>query len=197
MDLRKIIYVLLGVGISLSIFFFLVLLGLETKTKKLPVLGEVSDFHLRDTNSNEFDLEKLKGKIWVVDFMFTTCGNICPMLTKNMAALHRSFDSVDQVEMVSVSVNPENDSPKVLAEFAKQYHADTKKWHFLTGSREEIQNLAVNSFKIGSVDNPVFHSDQFVLVDKHAKIRAYYTGTEQKKVNSLFKDIASLMKEKD
>ena len=99
--------------------------------------------------------------------------------------------------MVSVSVNPENDSPQVLAEVAKRYHANIKKWHFLTGSREKIQNLAVKSFKIGSLDNPVFHSDQFVLVDPHAKIRAYYTGTEQKKVNSLFKDIASLMNEKD
>ena len=197
MDIRKIIYVIFGIGISLSILFFFILLGLETKLKKLPILGEVSNFHLMDSRNEEFSLEKLKGKTWVVDFIFTSCGNICPLLTKNMAALHRSFVSVEGIEMVSVSVNPEVDSPSTLAEFAKKYHADTTKWHFLTGSREEIQNLAVKSFKIGSVEEPIFHSDQFVLVDSHSRIRGYYTGTEQKKINILFKDIAVLMKEKE
>ncbi len=193
----KLIYLALLTAIVLAGLFFLVLLKQETNAKKLPILGEVSNFNLIDTQEKQFTLQKLKGKIWVVDFMFTTCGNICPMLTKNMAALHRSFFSVDSVEMISISVNPENDSPFVLREFAKRYHADTKKWHFLTGSRAEIQNLTVKSFKIGSWEDPIFHSDQFVLVDAKSRIRGYYAGTEQKKINTLFKDIAALMKEKE
>lgn len=118
------------------------------------------------------------------------------MMTRNMAALHRSFLPMDSVAMVSFSVNPENDTSSVLARFAQKYHADTNKWHFLTGSREEIKQLAVLSFKVGSLEEPIFHSDRFVLVDREERVRGYYDGTQQKSINTLFKDIATLIKEK-
>ena len=157
MGTKRIIYSCIIGAILLAILFFFLFLKQFLQVKKLPILGEVADFHLIDSQNKEFTLQKLKGKIWVVDFMFTSCGNICPILTKNMAALHRSFFLVDGVEMLSISVNPENDSPAVLTDFAKKFHADLKKWHFLTGERAEIQRLAVDSFKIGSVKEPVFH----------------------------------------
>ena len=194
---KNVLYFFIFTGIVLFSAFTLLFFRQATQSKALPVLGQVADFHLYDTESREFGLTQLKGKVWVADFIFTTCSGICPVMTKNMAALHRSFLLVDGVEMVSITVNPENDSPGVLAAYAKRYHADLKKWHFLTGARAEIQKLAVHSFKIGSVKEPVFHSDRFVLVDRQGRIRGYYEGTEDKRIGGLFKDIVTVTKEEE
>ena len=191
----KLFYLIIG-GIGGFLIFSMFLFQRALKVEKLPVYGKVNNFRLLDTQAREFTLKNLRDKVWVADFMFTTCGGICPVMTKNMAALHRSFLPIDSVEMVSISVNPENDSPAVLAGFARKYHANPTKWHFLTGSREEIKQLAVKSFKVGSVDEPIFHSDRFVLVDREGNIRGYYEGTQQKSINTLFKDIAALIKER-
>ena len=196
MILKGILFYLVVGGILGSLVFSIILFQRAMRVEKLPVYAEVQDFRLIDARGQEFRLKNLKGKVWVADFIFTTCSGICPVMTKNMAALSRSFSPIDSVEMVSVSVNPENDTPAVLAGFARRYHANTTKWHFLTGSREEITHLALESFKIGSVEEPIFHSNRFVLVDRTGKIRGYYDGTQTKNINALFKDIAALIKEK-
>lgn len=190
------IFYFIAAGILGSLIFSVFLFQRALRVEKLPVYGKVEDFRLMDTNGREFTLINLKNKVWVVDFIFTTCSGICPLMTKNLAALYRSFAPIEAVAMVSISVNPENDSPEVLANFARKYHADTDQWHFLTGSRKEIQELAVGSFKVRSVDEPIFHSDRFVLVDREGNIRGYYDGTEQKSINTLYKDIVALIKEK-
>ena len=161
----------------------------------LPVLGEVADFSLLDTGMNEKSLEDLKGKTWVIDFMFTTCGTTCPVMTKQMAKLHRSYVLEEDVRLVSVSVNPEYDSPNILNDYAQKHEIDTDKWFFLTGSREAIHKLAVESFKVGSVDDPVFHSTRFILVDPQARIRGYYDRMEDEAIDKLFHDMARLLKE--
>ena len=186
--------VILAVFLFLSFFIFL--LYRETETKRLPVLGEVADFVLYDTNDREITLGKLRGKVWVADFIFTSCGDLCPLMTKNMAALHRAFLADDQVHLVSISVDPETDSPSALARYAKKYNADTRTWHFLTGPRETIQKLSVESFKIGSLEEPIFHSDRFVLVDAKARIRGYYEGRQPQTRKTLLRDIGILLKEK-
>ena len=191
----KLFYLVIG-GIGGFLIFSVFFFQRAVQVERLPVYGQVSDFRLLDTQGREFTLKNLSGKVWVVDFIFTACSGICPVMTKNMAALHRSFLPIDSVEMVSVSVNPENDTPSVLAGFARKYHANPTQWHFLTGSREEITQLAVKSFKVGSVEDPLFHIDRFALVDQEGKIRGYYDGTQQKSINILFKDIATLIKEK-
>lgn len=190
------IFYLIAAGILGALIFSVVFFQRALKVESLPVYGQVNSFRLLDTQGREFTLKDLKGKVWLTDFIFTTCGGICPVMTKNMAALYRSFLTIDSVEMVSISVNPEHDSPDVLAAFARKYHADTTKWHFLTGERDEIKRLAVESFQVGSVEEPIFHSDRFVLVDRQGRIRGYYDGTQQKSINTLFKDIAALIKER-
>jgi protein SCO1/2 len=165
------------------------------KPASLPVLGQVQDFQLFDEDGREFSLKELEGDIWIANFFFTTCGDICPMMTKHMAALHRSFALLEGVTLVSVTVNPEFDSADVLKQYAKKYHADTRKWHFLTGTREQITDLAVKSFKLGSVDEPVFHSAKFALVDRRGLIRGYYDGVQSGEIAQLFKDVSSVLKE--
>ncbi len=193
---KRFIPIVLTATLVLFTFFTVFFFKQAVKSAGLPVVGYVNDFELIDTNNKPFTLGQLRGKVWIADFFFTTCSGICPIMSKNMATLHRSYVLEKDVRLVSFSVNPENDSPEVLAKYAQKLKADTKKWHFLTGSREAIQKVVVNSFKLGAVDEPIFHSSYFVLVDKKAQIRGYYDGTKNEDLQRLFKDTASLMKDR-
>jgi protein SCO1/2 len=168
----------------------------ETRNIPLPVLGQLKPFELTDSRGQTFDSQQLSGSVWVANFFFTTCGTICPVMAKNMAALQRSFALEDNVYFVSISVNPENDTPQRLQEFSQRYQADSNKWFFLTGGREAITRLAVDQFKVGSVDEPIFHSASFILVDRDGRIRGYYDGTQPNELQRLFKHLAQLFRDK-
>ncbi|MCH7589991.1 SCO family protein [PVC group bacterium] len=161
--------------------------------KELPILGAVLPFSLVNQHSKDIGLEDLLGYVWVADFIFTTCSGPCPILSEHMAQLHRSYQLDDRVRLVSISVNPETDTPDVLLKYAGKYKADVQRWYFLTGDREEIHRLSYKGFKVGSVDEPVFHSTSMILVDESGQIRGYYDGTDQEKVRELFFDIAKLL----
>ena len=188
--------------ITLSLFTFaaitsIALLGANAESKvTLPVLGQISNFKLYDARANEFSLKELKGKVFVTDFIFTTCSGICPIMTRNLKGIHDDFKTNANIHFVSITVNPEVDSPQVLSDYAKKYEIDSGRWHFLTGSRESISDLAVKGFKIGSVTDLVFHSAYLVLADKKAQIRGYYEGTNPEEVKKLKADIQRLLKEK-
>jgi len=162
----------------------------------LPILGEVSNFELTDSQGESFNQNQLKGKIWIADFIFTTCAGPCPVMTSQLASLCRSYLLEKDVHFVSVTVNPDYDSPQVLQEYAKKFNADPARWHFLTGTKDSIRKLAVNELKVGTKEDLVFHSTQFVLIDQNLKIRGYYNGTEKGGTKKLFKDIAKLVKER-
>jgi len=188
---------------SLIIGSFLLLSGFsmylfvkKIQLKPLPIYWKINNFSLISSDGEQFQLEHLNNKVWVADFFFTTCSSICPLMTKNMSDLHNKFKQIKGVDFVSISVNPEQDTSDILSEYAKKYQADTDKWHFLTGSRKAITDIAVNSFKIGSIEEPIFHSPNFVLVDRKAQIRGYYDGTVKEEVEKLSKDLAQLIKEK-
>jgi protein SCO1/2 len=182
-----------------QILFFAVLfcVGLayfRLPVQPLPVLGQIADFHLLNSDGKTVSLKDLKGKVWVADFIFTTCGGICPTMTANMAKVHRSYVLVDDVRLVSISVDPENDTPEILKAYAKKFKTNTDRWLFLTGPLADIQKLAVGSFKLGKIDEPVFHSSYFTLVDRQGRIRGYYDGMDKEKLARLFKDIARLLR---
>ena len=117
------------------------------------------------------------------------------MMNRHMAEISRSFDLVQNVALVSISVNPEFDTPSILEDYQKKKGYNSKNWYFLTGSRADIQKLAVVSFKLGAVDEPVFHSAYLTLIDRHGLIRGYYDGMKREEMNRLFKDAANLIKE--
>lgn len=200
MDLKKLRRIGLVIGALLIVSTLWLQKSLEKKEEKspsLPVLGEVPEFVFFDSKAQEFSYEELKGKVWVADFIFTSCSGICPIMTNKMSYLHKNYLLEKDVRMVSISVDPETDSPQVLDDFANKYEADTEKWHFLTGATEKIHKLAVEGFKIGSVEDPVMHSAKFVLVDKNMKIRGYYDGTEDKEVEKLLGDILLILDESE
>lgn len=166
----------------------------DSTAKPIPVLGQVSSFSLYDAQGSPFGLKDLRGKIWIANFFFTTCLDICPVMSARMASLNRSFQLEKNIHLVSFTVNPEQDSPQVLSEYAKKFNADTKKWHFLTGSREALTQIAVQSFKLGDIKEPIFHSSYFCLVDRQGRIRGYYEGMKKEGINQLFKDASILLK---
>jgi len=193
---KKTVFVLLAtLSLLLSIGYYFFLLRDHLAAKPLTILGQVTDFRLTDSLERQFSLEELKGKIWVADFIFTTCGGICPVMTQNMSQIYKSFRDDETVHFVSVSVNPEYDTPAVLAQYSQKYSADPSRWHFLTGPRDLIEHLAVNGFKVGSAEEPIFHSAYFILVDRQARIRQYYEGTQKETIGKIKSDIELLLKE--
>ncbi len=165
------------------------------KSVPLPILGKVGAFELSDSNGKSFAQGQLDGKVWVANFIFTTCAGPCPIMTRNLASIYRSYLLERNVHFVSFTVNPQYDSPSVLTEYAKAQKADTSRWHFLTGTPETLNRLAIDDFKIGSKENLINHSTFFALVDGEFNIRGYYDGTLDAGVKKLFQDISRLMKE--
>lgn len=178
--------VIFVVAISFGIYFFL--------PKKAPaVLGQVGPFSLTDAQNREFNENNVKDKIWIVDFIFTSCQGPCPLMTQRLAALQQEFKDNPTLNILTVTVDPERDSPDVLNQYAQQYQADQSSWHFLTGERERIRALMMDELKLGFADDIIFHSDRLVLVDKKARIRGYYVGSERDSFKKLKRDLTTLL----
>lgn len=145
----------------------------------LTVFGNVPDFTLIERSGRKVSLADLKGKVWVADFIFTHCGGPCPIMTRRMRELHRALEEQKlEVQTVSISVDPETDTPDVLKEYATMFKVDAYPWFFLTGDQQEIFDLSIKGFMLTAqnVDDSdqVDHSPRFVLVDKKGQIRGYY-----------------------
>lgn len=179
-----------------SITIFLLFIPKQSAQSSLPVYGQVPSFNLTDSQKKNFSSESLKGKVWVADFIFTTCAGPCPIMSTAMAQLYRSYLLETDVHMVSFSVNPDYDTPEILAGYAEKYKASPDKWHFLTGPKEIIHHLAKDGFKVGSVEDVILHSAHFILVDPDLNIRGYYTGTDTQELQKLVCDIELLLKKK-
>ena len=184
---RFIIYIIVGIVIASSCR--------TVKQDPLPVLGRIPEFIMTDSRGASFGYNDLQGKIWVADFIFTTCSGPCPIMSSEMAKVHQEFIEDESIRTVSYTVNPDYDTPEVLSEYAERYNANTDQWHFLTASYDDIQSIIVNGFKMGDIKEIVFHSTRFALVDKEMNIRGYYVGTELEDVGKLKKDIHRLKKE--
>ena len=161
----------------------------------LPVLYPVPPFTLTDSSGNDFSREALDGKIWVIDFFFTSCAGPCPIMSSAISDLAKSFHEKDSVKFVSVTVDPDTDVPERLHAYGKQYGANFDQWHFLTGPIEKINSLARDGFKLGSGGQPTLHSQRFVLVDTQGNVRAYYNGTDPTDVAKLKRAIDDMLKD--
>tara|TARA_B100000929_G_scaffold15103_1_gene12126 strand:+ start:22 stop:603 length:582 start_codon:yes stop_codon:yes gene_type:complete len=161
----------------------------------LPVLGTIPEFYFTDSQGKEISRLDLDGKVWVADFIFTTCTMACPVLTGNMNLIHKAFKNNDNIRIVSISVYPEYDTPQVLSDYASQYDANTNRWHFLTGPEENVQDVIKNGFKMGDYEDIIFHSEKFALVDQKNRLRGYYNGMQTDDVTRLKKDMEKLLKE--
>ena len=159
----------------------------------LPVLGTVPDFHFIDQHGHGFGPEMLAGTPWVADFIFTRCPTVCPLMTERLAALQRKLDA--NVHLVSVSVDPDFDTPQRLADFAAGHGATSPRWHFLTGDSAAVQRAVTEGFKIalvheGAADDALtlIHGVHLVLVDAQGRIRGYYDSTDPEALDRLVRD---------
>ncbi|CAN5406872.1 hypothetical protein BH10BAC1_BH10BAC1_04610 [soil metagenome] len=141
------------------------------------------------------------GKIYVADYFFTTCKSICPKMTTELIRVQDKFAYTNgMVQILSHTVNPENDSVPVLKAYSEMVHADTKTWNFVTGDKKQLYDMARNSYLLNALEgdggpDDFIHSELFVLVDKDKHIRGIYDGTNIKAVNNLIDDIKVLIAE--
>ncbi len=189
MKLKKYIKYIL---ILVPVFVVLVMNDYFSK-KTLPVLGNINNFILYDQNGNEFSEQDLLGNYWISDFIFTTCAGPCPVMSSQFQGFQEKYSDNSNLKLLSISVNPQYDTPNILQNYGERYSADFKKWNFLTGDVNEIHTLALESFKVGDAENPIFHSAFFILIDDQAQIRGYYNSTINEDINKMYSDINDLM----
>lgn len=172
----------------------------EGLPRSLPMLGSVPDFSLTGYNGQQLTHNDLVGRITVVDFIFTRCAGICPVMTHQMRKLQDAFVQMPDVRFLSITVDPEYDTPEVLRKYAHAAGASPHRWMFLTGDKANIHQLARKGFRLGveetggTEDEPIIHSSMFVLVDRQGRIRGYYNGLEKEAVERLMGDIKTLVR---
>ncbi len=187
----------------------------KTNTLLLPVFGEkiaksdntedtiyhtIKPFLFKNQFNESVTEQTTQSKIYVADFFFVSCQSICPQMSSMLVNVQKAFDSDDSVLILSHTVNPMHDSVEVLNGYATQYGAKKDKWHFLTGNKKEIYDLAKESYLVNALQDDgtpegFLHSELFVLVDAHKRIRGYYDGTDSVAVSKLIKDIRLLKTE--
>jgi protein SCO1/2 len=161
--------------------------------------GTVPIFQLTNQNGQPFGSTQLRGKIWIADFIYTTCPGPCPMISSRMSELQKPLEKTD-VHLVSFTVDPAKDTPEVLRGYAEKLHAQPGRWDFLTGPQPIIYELSRDGFKLAvsnDGDNagvPV-HSTRMILVDRHGDIRGYYDAAEADAITKLIADTTHLLRE--
>ncbi|MES2734006.1 MAG: SCO family protein [Bacteroidota bacterium] len=170
--------------------------------KKIPVqvVHTVQQFNFIDQTGKTITQKDFDGKIYVTDFFFTTCPGICPKMTKQMERVYAKYKDNNQVLFLSHTVNPKQDSVPVLAEYAELHKADARKWHFVTGDKKELYDMARYGYFVTATEgdggeSDFVHTEKFVLVDKDKRIRGYYNGTDSTEVDKLIIDMHLLLSE--
>jgi protein SCO1/2 len=180
------------------------------ENSKLMTIGPAPKFELTDQNKKLISNKDYAGKVYVLEFFFTTCPTICPKMNMNMLTIQNAFFGNPNFGIVSITINPDNDTPEVLREHAQKLGVKSSNWHFLTGDKTKIFDLANKGFNVyvgqnSKVSGGFEHSGLFALIDKNGDIRCrkdnfgnpilYYDGIEKEGVRTLQQDIAILLKE--
>lgn len=157
----------------------------------------IPEFELVTQDSTLRGSSQMQGKITIVDFFFTSCPSICPIMSTEMERVDDAFRNNPEVQIYSISIDPEYDSPEVLKNYALD-HLASHKWFFLTGDKSSIYNLARCGFILPTLDgngvpDDFVHSDKFVLVDEQGRIRGYYSGTNREEVDRLILETKILL----
>ncbi len=185
-QVQRLIWPALGLGITLLLLTsMLAALKLRMATAKpLPVYGKIADFTLTNQFGRAVTLADLKGKVWVADIIFTRCAGPCPKMTRQMKALQAALPASSATRLVTLTTDPEYDTAPVMQAYAQRFEADPARWLFLTGTKQEIANLAIGSLKLTAIEKQAperqtvadlfIHSTIFVVVDKQAQLRGIF-----------------------
>jgi protein SCO1/2 len=166
--------------------------------RPLPSYGVVPAFELVNQDAQPFGSGQLSGKIWIADFIFTSCPGPCPIISTRMSELQKPLAKSD-VHLVSFSVDPEKDTPEVLRVYADKLRKEPLRWDFLAGPISTITSLSRDGFKLalsdGEPESGPVHSTRFALVDRHGTIRGYYDALAPDGVTKLLADTNHLLRE--
>ena len=191
-----------GTLIAIPIVTLLLLLWLQRlqvsalRQREVASYGNVPEFMLINQDGKNFGSTDLRGKIWIADFIYTTCPGPCPMISNRMSELQDPLKNTD-VHLISFTVDPAKDTPQVLRGYAEKLGAENGRWDFLTGAQSTIYNLSRNGFKlaVGEDKGMPVHSTRMILVDRHGAIRGYYDAAEADAVTKLVADTTHLLRE--
>ena len=178
---------LLGIGASWVI-------NKANSSYHLPIIKLVPEFAFKNQDGDPYTEKRLLDKITILDFIFTNCPGPCPMMTHNMAGLYNDFVGVPEVQFVSVTVDPNNDSQETLKEYARLNGVNDQRWNFLFSGIDSIKKLKRDGFMLFADDLPRGHAIKFVLIDAGGNIRQYYDGTDKASIKILRKDVTVLVK---
>ncbi len=213
---RKFLWVLAGVSVIILMLFYNALLPI----KKLPVyqpamvnfelvdstiqhhkkFHRIADFSLTNQNGKTVTQKDFKGKIYVADFFFTTCPNICIAMTDNLLKVQEKIKNNPNVMLLSHSVTPKTDSVSQLKKYAIEKGVIDKKWNLVTGDKKEIYELARKSYLAVKEDGDggpfdMIHTENFILVDPDRRIRGFYDGTDLEEIQKLLEELEILIQE--
>ena len=164
------------------------------------IYHQIASFNLTNQIDQVVNQNTTKNKIYIANFFFASCQSICPMMSNQLQEVQKAFLADDSVLILSHSVNPLHDTVAVLSNYADTYGAKTNKWHLLTGNKKQIYDLAktsylVNAFEDDGSPEGFLHSELFLLIDKKARIRGMYDGTNTSEVKKLIEDVKLLKQE--
>ena len=164
------------------------------------IYHQIASFNLTNQIGQVVNQNTTKNKIYIANFFFASCQSICPMMSNQLQEVQKAFLADDSVLILSHSVNPLHDTVAVLNNYADTYGAKTNKWHLLTGNKKQIYDLAktsylVNAFEDDGSPEGFLHSELFLLIDKKARIRGMYDGTNTSEVKKLIEDVKLLKQE--
>lgn len=165
---------------------------------ELKVLGEIPNFRLTERSGKEISKSDLSGRVWIASFLFTHCGGQCPLLCQKLKKIQSALFLKENFRLVSISVDPESDTPQALQKYATSLQANPYKWFFLTGDKQDIHQLIFNGFHLSdgsSGAGAANHSSKLVLVDNGGRIRGYYDGLDDGEVKQLIRDARHLLKQ--
>jgi protein SCO1 len=207
--------VAVGVALVLGIGLFILLFAINQREKSPPVFAQnadavpispdhprrLVDFSLTDHTGKIITQNDLAGKFLVVDFLFTSCSLTCPVVNKRMAEIQQLTTNQSDVKLVSITVDPRDDTVEVLAKYGQQFGADTNRWLLLTGEKPQLYNLLATSFLTQDANDPFSympgnfsHTERIAVVDAQGNVRAYFDGLAENVSQAVVEQIARLRK---
>lgn len=176
----------------------------EKPLEGLTFHGRVPEFTLTERSGRKIGLSELKGDVWIANFIYTNCPDTCPIQSAQMKQIQDDFKNQKDLRLVSITVDPEQDTPEVLSAYANRFGADPARWLFLTGEKKTIHKLAQEGFRLGAAEIPHeerpasgathTHSPRFVLIDREAEVRGYYVSTDVEAMKRLRQDLRTLLR---
>ena len=165
--------------------------------EQLPVIRAVPEFSLTDQDGRTVTKDDLRGKIWIADFIFTQCAGPCPLMTARMLEMQKALVKTPDVKLVSVTVDPENDTPEVLKAYAEANFADPERWKFLTGDKAVIEKLVTEGFMqhLSEEDGEPVHGTMFLIVDGNGMVRSARMLEDPELIPKVLMDTGNLLRE--